>query len=81
MTESTNEATTDDVTELVEADQSAREDASQRAQRCAEEVAAVLERHRCRIIPWIDRDGIEPVGMTGDRVIIRATYGIFPLAE
>lgn len=53
-----------------------REEARARAAACGAEVEKVLEKHRCKILPFITNP--EPVGVDGSRVIIGASYGIFP---
>lgn len=69
-----------EVSGLVEATPDARQNARARAEACSHEINAALARHHCRILPRIDPAHIEPVGMTGDRVIITATFWIAPLA-
>ena len=76
----TEEVTADEVTELIDAPQPARDDARQRAQACAAQIDEALAQHRCCIMPRIDPSAIEPVGVAGDKVQITATYGILPLA-
>ena len=71
----------EEITDLVEADQAARDEAAERAQKCGQELAVVLNKHRCRIMPRIDPNAIEPVGMAGDKVQITATYWIAPLSS
>lgn len=70
----------EEVTDLVEGTHDARQDAARRASDCWEEVHAVLQKYRCRIIPQISPEHIEPVGKTGGTIQITASYGIFPLA-
>jgi len=47
-----------------------------RAIACGEEIAAVLKKHSCRIMPYIGEP--EPVGRDGSKLIIQASYGIIP---
>lgn len=49
--------------------------ARMRAERCGREVAAVCERHNCRIVPFLNQP--EPVG-DGSKVLLSASYGIIP---
>ena len=70
----------DEVTELVDGTPETRDDALARANACHDEVAEVLAKHRCRILPHIDPSSIEPVGVAGDKVQITATFWIAPLA-
>lgn len=69
----------EEVTELVEGTDDAREEAQGRARAAAEEIGAILKRHRCAIMPRIDPERIEPVGMAGDKIQITATYWVAPL--
>lgn len=50
--------------------------AKDRARACGAEIAEILRRHRCRLVPMILDP--EPVGRDGSGVIVRASYGIFP---
>ena len=72
--------TTTDVEELVDAPKDAREDAQERARLCAQEVGMILDKYKCRILPRIDPEAIEPVGLTGNKIQIEASYWIAPLA-
>jgi hypothetical protein len=65
--------------ELVPGTPSERELAQERAQSCAHDLAQVLEHHRCRIMPLIRPDQVEPVGLDGNKVQITATYYVAPL--
>ena len=76
----TPDETPDEVTELVDAPQPERDDARERAHKCSMEIAAVLDKHRCRIMPRIDPQTIEPVGLAGDKIQIAATFWIAPVA-
>lgn len=69
-----------EITDLVDADKAARQDARARAEACTKEVNAALLRHRCRIMPRIDPANIEPVGVAGDKIIVAATFWVAPLA-
>lgn len=64
----------------VEGTSDQREEAQARARACAEEVASVLAKHRCRItvVPQL---AYEPVGQDGRKVIVTsvASYGFEPL--
>lgn len=51
-------------------------EARSRAIACHEEIGRVLDRMRCRLVPMIADP--EPVGSSGDRIQIRATYAIVP---
>jgi len=75
------ETPTEEITDLVEADEAQRKDAAERARSCAIQVEEVLARHNCRILPRIDPSMVEPVGLAGDRVQITATYWIAPMAN
>ena len=70
----------EEITELNKANQNDREDAQKRAHDCSEEIGAILEKYQCRIMPRIDPESIEPVGLGGDKVQISATFWIAPLA-
>lgn len=72
--------TPEEVTELVDAKQPARDDAQARANACASEIDLILEKHRCRIVPRIDMGAIEPVGVLGNKIQIESSYWIAPLA-
>lgn len=48
----------------------------ERAARCGAELAEVLKKHRCRIVPFLTEP--EPVGTDGSRVILGASYGVYP---
>ena len=50
--------------------------ARQRAQTCAEEVAKVCERFRCRLVAYTLPP--ENVGNTSERIQIQASYGFIP---
>jgi hypothetical protein len=80
MTDPTNETPADEVTELVDAPKDARQEAQARAHECAAEVQEVLAKHRCRIMPRIDPETIEPVGLAGNKIQIESTYWIAPLS-
>lgn len=70
----------DEVTDLVDAPQPERDDAQQRAHECTQKIAEVLAKHRCRIMPHINPDTIEPVGVSGSKIQIEASFWIAPLA-
>ena len=53
--------------DAAEAERQARLDA------CGKELVAVLEKHRCQIIPQISSE-VEPVGRFGDCVQVRAVW-------
>lgn len=69
-----------EVTSLVDAPQVERDDAQDRAGMCAKEISAILDKHRCRIMPRIDMANIEPVGLAGNKIQIESTFWIAPLA-
>lgn len=69
----------EDVTELVDAPANARDDAQARARACADELAPILDKHRCRILPRLELSDIEPVGLAGDKIQLAATYWIAPM--
>lgn len=48
----------------------------ERSRACYAEVAAVLAKHRCRIVAFLTAP--EPVGTDGAKAIIGASYGIVP---
>lgn len=50
--------------------------ARERAHACGQEVAEVLRKHRCRILPYITQP--EWVGQDGAKALIQASYGIMP---
>ena len=54
-----------------------RELARERARECGAELEAVLAKHRCRIVPFLNSP--EPVGNDGSKAIVSASFGIFPL--
>lgn len=70
----------DDVTELVDAPQSERDDAQARAQACSDDIGEILAKYRCRIMPRIDPATIEPVGLSGSKIQIEASFWIAPVA-
>ena len=70
----------EEVTELTDATKTDRDDAQARARECSIEIGAILEKHQCRIMPRIDPDSIEPVGLGGDKIQISATFWIAPLS-
>ena len=53
-----------------------REAARARAMKCGQELADLLAKHRCRIVPYIAEP--EPVGRDGAKLMIQAAYGIIP---
>lgn len=53
-----------------------RAEARKRAQECAAEIAEVLARFECSILPFIAEP--EPVGRDGSKLIIQASYGVVP---
>ncbi len=57
-------------------EQSPEDEMRERAAKCGAEVAEVLKKHRCQIIPYLTPP--EPVGTEGSRAIIGASYGIYP---
>lgn len=67
------------IDELVQGTPDERTEAQARAETCALELQAVLGAHRCRIMPRIDPNKIEPVGLAGDKIQITATFYIAPL--
>lgn len=79
MSEPVNDPTEKDV--LEDAPEDARLEAHERAMRAHAEIDAVLRKYNCRIFPQLDPANAEPVGVRGDRLQLRATYGIFPLAD
>jgi hypothetical protein len=54
----------------------ARAEAAQRAASCGRELAEVLKKHRCRIVPYLLP--LEPVGHEGSRALVQASYGVIP---
>lgn len=58
------------------ADTDPRQEAQQRAAACGRELAAVLDRYRCRIVPFLRP--LEPVGHDGSRALVQASYGVIP---
>tara|TARA_R110000744_G_scaffold129301_3_gene236693 strand:- start:603 stop:860 length:258 start_codon:yes stop_codon:yes gene_type:complete len=71
---------TEEVTDLIDAQQPVRDDAQERAGKCTQEISRVLAEHNCRIMPHIDPNSIEPVGLSGNKIQIEATFWIAPLA-
>jgi len=67
------------IDELVTGTPDERELAKARANQCAHDLSLVLEHHRCRIMPVIRPDQVEPVGLDGSKVQITATYYVAPL--
>lgn len=74
------ELTETDVEELVEGTADERDDAARRAALAQKAISEVLDKYRCRIIPRIPLETIEPVGVLGNKVQITATYWIAPLS-
>lgn len=70
----------EEVSSLVDAQQPARDDAQERASKCTQEISRVLAQHNCRIMPHIDPSAIEPVGVSGNKIQIEASFWIAPLA-
>ena len=70
----------DEIKELINANPTARDEAQERATKGSQEIAAILEKHQCRIMPRIDPETIEPVGLAGDKIQIAATFWIAPLS-
>lgn len=62
-------------TETIDLD-AARKETQERAAECYREIQAVLEKHRCRIAPFITAP--EPVGNDGRRIILGASFGVVP---
>ena len=73
-------ATAEDIDDLKVADAAERMDARERSEACWKEVHDILRKYRCRILPQLAPEHIEPVGKTGGTIQITASYGIFPLA-
>lgn len=48
--------------------------AKDRQRECYQEVAQVLEKHRCRIVPALQQ--LEPIGTDGTRAMVTATFYI-----
>jgi len=71
---------TEEVTELIDAQQPARDEAQERASKCTQEISRILSEYNCRIMPHIDPASIEPVGVTGNKIQIEASFWIAPLA-
>ena len=57
----------------------ARQEARERAQTCGQEIAEVLRKHKCRILPFIAQP--EWIGDDGAKALIQASYGIVPDIE
>lgn len=53
-----------------------REEARKRAETCGKEIEAVLRKHRCRIVPFLTTP--EPVGTDGSKIMLGASFGIYP---
>jgi adenosylmethionine-8-amino-7-oxononanoate aminotransferase len=64
-------------TEVVEQPQLTHEQLQQRARECFEEIKKVLDKHSCRILPFISEP--EPVGQDAAKMLISASYGIVPI--
>ena len=57
-------------------EQSPEDEMRERAAACGAELAKVLEKHRCRIVPFLAPP--EPVGNDGSKIIVSASYGVYP---
>jgi len=53
-----------------------RPEAAQRAEACGREIEAVLAKHRCRILPFLQP--LEAIGADGSRAVVSASFGIIP---
>jgi len=62
----------------VPAEPDPQELARTRAAHCGQEVEAILAKHRCRIVPFLNHP--ERVGEDGAKLIVSASFGIQPLA-
>ncbi len=51
-------------------------EAKKRARACGEQVSELLQKHRCRIIPYLMDP--EPVGQERAGLLVRAAYAIVP---
>jgi len=50
--------------------------ARERAACCWRELQIVLDRHRCRIVPYLMP--LEPVGTSGGRAMVTASFAVIP---
>jgi len=63
-------------TEPIKATPDQQAEARARADACAKEVAAVLTKHSCNIVPMLASEGVgQGPGM---KLLLSATYGILP---
>lgn len=70
------ETPTGEVVEPAQITPEQQAEARARAEKCGQEVFEVLQRHNCRIVPFLRP--MEWVGNDGSKAMISASYGVVP---